>query len=302
MLVNLDEMQTYTNGVYNETACSSNVTSVYKLGKCHWAGVSSCDCHIVIADTPEYGRCLFLDGEIQSSSYDEALYHEHLVHPVLAATAHLPGKHVLIVGGGEGATAREVLKWSTEHVASVTWVDIDGDLVDMCRRHLGWTDDSVYNDSRLSFHAADIRDFLHGTCAQYDVILLDLPDPDPALWTDTDNEFPLYGSAFMNMIYSHLVPGGAIASHCGPVMPGDRPGYEWLRNRVLERGEPFYGYHTIMPSYQSDWGFMMTVRPAAHPEFPTNLRVLDAGAQTCAFTWPAYWDGAYFATTTPPPK
>ena len=90
---------------------------------------------VMIADTFNFGRALFLDGSIQSSEDDESLYHEMLVQP--AMLRHLNPRDVLIVGGGEGATLREVLVHRS--VNSVTMVDIDREVVELCREHLiGW--------------------------------------------------------------------------------------------------------------------------------------------------------------------
>src|SRR5207249_6662704 len=85
-----------------------------------------------IADTISYGRALFLDDKIQSAELDEFIYHESLVHPALVL--HPEPHTVMVVGGGEGATVREVLRHRS--VARVTMVDIDAEAVDACRRYL----------------------------------------------------------------------------------------------------------------------------------------------------------------------
>ena len=87
---------------------------------------------VVIAKTYNYGLALFLDGQIQSAEDDEALYHELLVQP--AMLRHPSPKDVLILGGGEGATLREVLVHGS--VRTATMVDLDGELVDLCRQYL----------------------------------------------------------------------------------------------------------------------------------------------------------------------
>ena len=85
-----------------------------------------------IVETGAYGKALVLDGKWQSCTGDEFLYHEPLVHP--AMIAHGNPKRVLILGGGEGATAREVLRWKC--VERAVMVDIDGEVVAACREHL----------------------------------------------------------------------------------------------------------------------------------------------------------------------
>ena len=80
---------------------------------------------VVLADTYSFGRCLILDGELQSAQRDEFIYHESLVQP--AMTLHPRPRDILILGGGEGATVREILRHPS--VRRVTMVDIDGDVV-----------------------------------------------------------------------------------------------------------------------------------------------------------------------------
>ena len=293
MEVNTELIHSLQNGMYAENAVSADSVTLYKIDSCIWAGSTSfCD-EIVIANSPVYGKVLFLDKEIQSAESDEALYHTHLVHPVLNATADVPAKRVLIVGGGEGATAREVLKWPASAVGEVAWVDIDGGLVELCRRHMRWADDAVYSDPRLTYHAQDIRSFFAHDESQYDVIILDLPDPDCDELAESDldtyGSYALYGHEFMTHVRAHLRGPRALVSHCGPIRPGKVDGISWIRTASgLGSG---HGYHTVIPSFQGSWGFWMSVAPAPLvTDFPaTASTVFDADAQTAAFLWPAYW-------------
>ena len=281
-------------GVFTETACSADVHSNYPLERCYWAGKTAFQ-DVVIAKSPTYGRVLFLDGELQSSSADEAIYHEHLVHPVLSAYSEIPNKKVLVVGGGEGATVREVLRWSASSVASVDWVDIDGDLVNLCRQYLGWASPSVYEDSRLTFYPMDINTFLdRPETPVYDVIILDLPDPDvDELLLDDSDPSQLYGSGFNMRIMMHLAADGGLVSHCGPIRPGAdektcRPGLYWLSTTLFDAMN-LVPYHVCIPSFQGSWGFLMNVPPRADDPFVPGLRVYDNVARNVAFSWPAYW-------------
>jgi spermidine synthase len=291
MEVNPDLIHSLHNGTYAENAVSADSTTLYKIDSCIWAGHTPYCSEVVIANSPVYGKVLFLDREIQSAESDEALYHTHLVHPVLNATAGVAEKRVLIVGGGEGATAREVLKWPVSSVREVVWVDIDGGLVELCRRHLGWANDSVYDDPRLTYHAQDIRSFFAHDESQYDVIILDLPDPDCDALAESDvdefGNYALYGHTFMAHVRAHLRGPRALVSHCGPIRPGELDGIDWMRTAAgLGNGYP---YHTVIPSFQGSWGFWMSVSPAPLvPEFPTST-LMDADAQTAAFLWPKFW-------------
>jgi spermidine synthase len=264
------------------------------LKRVFWAGRTDFQ-EVVIAESPTYGQVLFLDGELQSSSSDEAIYHEHLVHPLLASLAEVPNKKVLVVGGGEGATVREVLRWSADAVASVDWVDIDGDLVTLCQQHLGWAEDSVRNDSRLMFCPDDINSYLDRTPGLYDVIILDLPDPDVEMLDEAGAlSDVLYGPRFRERIMSHLAPGGGVVTHCGPIRPGADTvacgmGMVWIKEQLF-KGMEVFPYHVSIPSFQGEWGFMMTKAPASAAVFPSGLRVMDSTVETLAFTWPKYWN------------
>lgn len=205
---------------------------------------------VAIIDSATYGRMLFLDGELQSASADEQIYHSSLVHPVMGRAA--VGARVLVVGGGEGATVREVLRWTP---SAVDWVDIDGELVELCEKHLGWAS-GVRSDPRVTYTAADIRDWwprVHP--AHYDVIILDLPDPDGETGY-------LYSPEFWRDVMRHLREDGLFVTHVGPVRPfggvgdGARRVLETTKEAGLELTRGGF-YHIGIPSFQGEWGFWM---------------------------------------------
>ena len=98
----------------------------YRLSSVIYSGRTAFQ-NVLIADTLNYGRVLMLDGAIQSAEHDEAIYHELLVQP--AMLRHPDPRSVLVIGGGEGTTLREVLVHRS--VKSVTMVDLDRELVDL---------------------------------------------------------------------------------------------------------------------------------------------------------------------------
>lgn len=284
-----------TNCRFQEESCSSDTLSSYRLTRGLWAGKTPYS-QVVVAESPVYGKVLFLDKELQSAESDERIYHEHLVHPAMNALAHRLQKRVLIVGGGEGATAREVLRYDAEQVSEVVWIDIDGLLVNVCREHLCWANDSVYNDSRLTFQARDIREFLQSNPRVFDLIILDLPDPDVEdLQGPPSQPFALYSEQFWDLLALNLAPRGAVVTHAGPVSPGAnglacRPGLAWIQSMASKalgcNGAP---YRVTIPSFQSEWGFWMSIQPSKDDHFPPNLAVMDMATQKQAFTWPKYW-------------
>lgn len=231
----------------------SDTITTYRVCRRIWSGRTAYQ-QVEIVDSPEYGRMLFLDGELQSATADETIYHETLVHPVIAGVVAsgrgATGLRVLVVGGGEGATVREVLRWNP---GQVVWVDIDAELVSLCQEHLAWEGTNVLGDSRVVFHGADIRDMLP-TLGMFDVIVLDLPDPD-------GNTDWLYSADFFAVMRQHLEAWGALVTHCGPVRPvagsvGAGFSRIWSESGLKEAGLRADGfYHIGIPSFQSDWGF-----------------------------------------------
>lgn len=119
------------------------------------------------------GRCLIVDGKIQSAELDEHIYHELLIHP--AMLAHPAPRRVLVCGGGEGAPLREILRHPS--VESVTMVDLDAELVALCREHLPAWHAGAFDDPRVELRHEDARAFVERTAAQYDVIVNDITDP-----------------------------------------------------------------------------------------------------------------------------
>lgn len=232
---------------------------------------------VVIGDSPIYGRMLFLDGELQSASADEHIYHESLIHPAMATIVSERSEttelRVLVVGGGEGATVREVLRWGRA-VSEVVWVDIDHELVKLCEEHLGWAP-GVVDHAKVKYFGEDIRVAWSRALGHFDVIVLDLPDP------DGDTGY-LYSTEFWDDVRLHLAMGGAVVTHCGPVRPLGNigEGFQRVWKSLESLGGTGRFYNIGIPSFQGDWGFFLWRRgiegfPSRPPTLPPGLRVVD---------------------------
>lgn len=123
---------------------------------------------------PKWGLACYMDNSIQSCEIDEELYHESLVHPVMMSCSN--HKRVMIVGGGEGATAREVLKWpDVEHVDMYEW---DEEVVQIFKTKYSQWAKGAWDDTRLKLHFVDIFEEIKTPPSEkYDVIIIDLFDP-----------------------------------------------------------------------------------------------------------------------------
>jgi len=268
------------NGYFDERAPLQKSSTRYQINYCSVAEETGFS-HTVIAESPDYGMMLFLDGELQSSSYDESIYHETLVHPIMNACSDLTELRVLVIGGAEGATVREVLKWS--NVKIVEWVDIDDKLVKLCKAHLKYCTDAVYDDARVFRFTDDIMNYFEGVCTPtFDIIIIDLPDPDPEMKT------PLYGGDFWFKVHRALKHGGNIVTHTGPVEPGfgRQVGLKMIQDGVGSFGYP---YHTFIPSFQGDWGFWLSCKPSDKNTFPDDCVIMNLAYQTTIFHWDKHW-------------
>lgn len=129
--------------------------------------------HLVIFENARMGRVMALDGVIQTTEADEFIYHEMLTHvPILA---HGNAKRVLIIGGGDGGMLREVCKH--RGVESITMVEIDGTVVEMCQEFLPNHSCGAYEDPRLNLVIDDGMNFVATTTEKFDVIISDSTDP-----------------------------------------------------------------------------------------------------------------------------
>ncbi len=129
--------------------------------------------HLVIFENARMGRVMALDGVIQTTEADEFIYHEMLTHvPILA---HGLARRVLIIGGGDGGMLREVRKH--HGVDSITLVEVDGAVVDICREFLPNHSCGAYEDPRLNLVIDSGMSFVSTTDEKFDVIISDSTDP-----------------------------------------------------------------------------------------------------------------------------
>ncbi|MGC9386814.1 MAG: polyamine aminopropyltransferase [Hydrogenovibrio sp.] len=129
--------------------------------------------HLVIFKNEQWGRVMALDGVIQTTEKDEFIYHEMMTHvPMLA---HGDAKKVLIIGGGDGGILREVLKHET--VESVTQVEIDQQVIDMCVQYLPNHSAGAFSNPKATIVIADGVDFVNACTETFDVIISDSTDP-----------------------------------------------------------------------------------------------------------------------------
>jgi len=125
---------------------------------------------VEIYETETFGKMLVIDGKIQLTEFDEAFYHEMLVH--VPMTSHKNPRRVAVIGGGDGGALREVLKHDVERAVLV---DIDKNVVELCKSYLR-IDRGALSDERVEIVIMDGKEFLRD-CEKFDVIIVDSTDP-----------------------------------------------------------------------------------------------------------------------------
>lgn len=168
---------------------------------------------ILILDTPALGKVLVLDGIVQCSQKDEAIYHEMLAHAGVllrqAVTLTVDGLDVLVVGGGDGGIARECLKHTG--VARVTVVDIDPRVRETVLAHFPELPAGAYADSRLTVTDANAVGFVRQHRESFDLVIADTTDP-------VGVAVPLFGQTFVADCHAALRDGGVFVRHAGSLL------------------------------------------------------------------------------------
>ena len=196
-----------------------------------------------------HGVCISLDGDIQSCESDEHMYHEALVHP--AMLAHPNPKTVLIMGGGEGATAREVLKH--ESITKVIMVDIDEEFVQLCKTHIPTWGEVAFSDERLEVLYMDINVYLKECTEKFDIVIGDLIDVDD--W-DSPAAF-LYGEDLYKTLKPLLNKGAIIATQGGAIDTMESTNHKHIRKMMSKVFTEVKSYGVIVPSFYHLWGYVI---------------------------------------------
>ena len=203
---------------------------------------------VTIADTHNFGIALFMDGAIQSAADDEALYHEMLVQP--AMLFHDEPRNVLVIGGGEGASLREVL--AHRSVTNAVMVDIDADAVELCRQYLPRWHCGAFDDPRTRLIFQDGRAYVDQGEELFDVIIVDVVD-----MLDNGPAQNLYTWQFYQKIRALLRPRGILVVQGLEFTFNDYKGHMALRRTIATAFAEVHSYQVAIPSFLSTWGFIL---------------------------------------------
>jgi spermidine synthase len=211
---------------------------------------------------------LFIDGQIQFSSVDEYRYHEALVHPAMSAARSRAS--VLILGGGDGLAARDVLRYPD--VVQITLVDLDPRIIELCSTHpeIAVLNEGSLNNPRVRVINQDGYKFVEQSGHKFDVVIIDLPDP------NHETLSKLYSVEFYRLVARALYPGGAVVTQS--TSPFFARAAFWSIHRTMEAaGLHVLAYHTNVPSL-GDWGFNLAT------DEPVDSATLEVRVETLFLT------------------
>lgn len=202
---------------------------------------------IEVYDTPELGKLLRIDNCNMLAERDACIYHEAMVHP--AAIAANNPKTALVLGGGDGCVAAEMLKHNT--ITQVDLVELDAAVVAVCREHFGAINNHVFDDPRLKLHLTDAQSFMQSATAKYDLICLDLTDPDAG----AAHSASLFTASFFAQCRAVLNAGGVLTVFAGSPFSHGRRFSETVAalQAQFKFARPFFAH---VPSYAMLCGFV----------------------------------------------
>ncbi len=240
-----------------------------------------------------FGRSLVLDGKTQSTERDEHIYHESLVHP--AMLTHPNPRSVFIAGGGEGGTLREVLAHPS--VERAVMVDLDSEVVRLCKEYLPNHHQGSFDDARTSLHHEDARGYLQNTSERFDVMVMDLVDP-----LEGGTAGLLYTEEYYQIAKACLNPGGVLVTQSGPAgLLSYQECFTTIRNTLGQVFKNTRPYQVHIPSFQTLWGFTLAsdseltvlssteqVDGLIHQRLPKSLRYYDGESHAGMFFLPRF--------------
>jgi spermidine synthase len=225
---------------------------------------------LTVLDTCAFGNMLLLDGVVQTTVFDEFVYHEMIAHPALCT--HPEPKRALVVGGGDGGTVREVLRHPS--VESVELCEIDRRVVEVCTEHLKETSCGL-TDPRVTVVYEDGIEYVKRFKSTYDCIIVDSPDPvGPATG--------LFSADFYRSVFESLTEDGVFTAQTES--PFTDEGLIRRVTRDVAAVFPIGGFYIAnIPTYPAGmWGFTMGSK-RYHPE--RDVRKSDALSDCRYYTY-----------------
>jgi spermidine synthase len=208
---------------------------------------------------------LYINGHQQLSTIDEVMYHEPLVHPIMKLAQH--PQDVLVMGGGDGAAVRDILKHPS--VKNITVIDLDPVMIDLAKTHpvmLAINDSSFYN-SKVKIYNQDAYKYMADTKKFYDVIIIDLTDPKSV------ELGRLYSKEFYTLCYKHLRPQGFIITQAGSPYYATKA-FECINITMAAAGFSVAPLHNQVLTL-GEWGWALGAKHLTPKELKNALQKID---------------------------
>lgn len=207
---------------------------------------------------------LFINGNQQLSTVDEIMYHEPLVHPLLRLYPH--PRDILILGGGDGCAAREVLKYSS--IEQITLVDLDPGITQLAMEHpvLSEINQHALKHKDVTIINQDGYTYLEEEKNYFDIIIVDLPDP------KTIELGRLYSYEFYKLCYKALRPNGLIITQAGSPYFAARA-FKCIDRTMTEAGFATVPIHNQVVTL-GEWGWILGSKSLSREQFTKALTEL----------------------------
>ena len=239
---------------------------------------------ITIYESSRYGKALLLDDCWMTAEKSDKCYHECLIHPALSCSKQI--KNILIIGGGDGGSARECLKY--KEVMSIDLVEIDAKVIELSKKYLPTIGGKSWSDSRLNLQIKNGIDWVKNTKNNsYDVIIIDGADP-------IGPSKELFSISFLKDCKRVLNPGGILATQSESPESFQKIHLNIIKvlREIFDYADPIYGSVPIYPSGLWSWTFA-TMDNAKYLN-PKKSRVKEI-TESCQI-WSERWQNAAFNT------
>jgi spermidine synthase len=216
--------------------------------------------HVQLVQSPIFGKMLIIDGDIQSTSKDEYIYHESLVHPAMLLSEK--PENAIILGGGEGATLREVLKHKS--IVKALMIDIDKDAIQIAKKYLQEWHQGAFENPKAKVLNLNARKFMETqvSTGSVDVIISDLTEP-----FEDGPSYKLFTKEFFEIINDRLKDRGVFALQASILRITTFKMHLSIRNTLKKIFPVVRSYYAYIPSFDTTWGFII----ASKKYDPLNL-------------------------------
>ena len=239
---------------------------------------------ITIYESKRYGKALLLDDCWMTAEKCEKCYHECLIHPALCGSKKID--NILIIGGGDGGSARECLKY--QEVKSVDLIEIDNRVIELSQKYLPLIGGKAWSDSRLNLKIKNGIDWVKNkNDNSYDVIIIDGADP-------IGPSKELYSNSFLKNCNRILKKGGILATQSESPESFHQLHINIVKilRQIFDFADPMYGSVSIYPSGLWSWTFASMKKQTYM--YPIQSRVKEI-SDTCQI-WSERWQKGAFNT------